>query len=115
MTDHTYDLVVVGGGAAGFFGAINAAELNSSLKILILERTNKLLSKVRVSGGGRCNITHRCFEPTPLSRHYPRGQKALKRSFTTFQASDTVQWFETRGVTLLLKIKKRQASGAGLW
>lgn len=95
-----YDLVVIGGGAAGFFGAINAATISPSLRILILEKTNKLLSKVRVSGGGRCNVTHHCFEPTPLSKHYPRGQKELKKSFRVFQAKDTVNWFEARGVKL---------------
>ncbi len=60
-----YDLIVVGGGAAGFFCAINVGTLNPALKILILEKTTKLLSKVRISGGGRCNVTHHCFEPTP--------------------------------------------------
>ncbi len=95
-----YDVVIVGGGAAGFFGAINAASINPSLKILILEKSNKLLSKVRVSGGGRCNVTHHCFEPTKLSKHYPRGQKELKKLFRQFQAEDTVEWFRSRGVTL---------------
>ncbi len=100
MKDQIFDLVVVGGGAAGFFGAINAAEHNPSMKILVLERTSKLLSKVRVSGGGRCNVTHHCFEPTPLTKHYPRGQKLLKQLFRTFQAKDTVTWFRERGVSL---------------
>ncbi|MEQ8304105.1 MAG: NAD(P)/FAD-dependent oxidoreductase [Cyclobacteriaceae bacterium] len=100
MKDQIFDLVVVGGGAAGFFGAINAAEQNPGMKILVLERTSKLLSKVRVSGGGRCNVTHHCFEPTPLSKHYPRGQKLLKQLFRTFQAKDTVAWFVERGVSL---------------
>ncbi len=96
-----YDLIVVGGGAAGFFAAVEAASQNSKLKILILEKSPKLLSKVRISGGGRCNITHHCFEPTPLSRHYPRGQKEFKQLFRIFQASDTVRWFERRGVELI--------------
>jgi hypothetical protein len=96
----SYDLVVVGGGAAGFFGAIAAAELNPDLSILILEKTTKLLSKVRVSGGGRCNVTHNCFEPTPLSKHYPRGSKELKSLFREFQAKDIVEWFESKGVKL---------------
>ncbi|MCC6271719.1 MAG: NAD(P)/FAD-dependent oxidoreductase, partial [Microbacteriaceae bacterium] len=77
----SFDLIVIGGGAAGFFGAINAVSNNPNLSILILEKTNKLLSKVSVSGGGRCNVTHPCFEPTPLSKHYPRGQKELKKLF----------------------------------
>ncbi len=95
-----YDLVVIGGGAAGFFGAITAAELNPNLTILILEKTTKLLSKVKVSGGGRCNVTHHCFEPTPLSKHYPRGSKELKSLFRIFQAKDIVAWFESKNVKL---------------
>ena len=98
--ENTYDLVVVGGGAAGFFGAIVTAELNSDFSILILEKTTKLLSKVRVSGGGRCNVTHNCFEPTPLSKHYPRGSKELKSLFRKFQAKDIVEWFASKGVKL---------------
>jgi predicted Rossmann fold flavoprotein len=96
----TFDLIVIGGGAAGFFGAINAAQKNPKLKIAILEKSSKLLSKVRISGGGRCNVTHQCFEPTPLSQHYPRGQKELKKLFRTFQATDTVKWFKELGVSL---------------
>src|SRR3982751_5202733 len=96
----SYDLVVIGGGAAGFFGAIATAEMNPGLSILILEKTTKLLSKVRVSGGGRCNVTHHCFEPTPLSKHYPRGTKELKSLFRKFQAKDIVEWFGSRGVKL---------------
>jgi predicted Rossmann fold flavoprotein len=95
-----FDLIVIGGGAAGFFGAIQAAEMNPKLRILILEKTTKLLSKVRVSGGGRCNVTHHCFEPTELSHHYPRGQKPLKSLFRKYQAKDVVTWFEERGVQL---------------
>lgn len=95
-----FDLIVVGGGAAGFFGAINSATLNPGLKILILERSNRVLTKVRVSGGGRCNVTHHCFEPTPLSKHYPRGQKQLKKMFRRFQAIDVVNWFQSRGIKL---------------
>jgi predicted Rossmann fold flavoprotein len=95
-----YDLVVLGGGASGFFGAIQAARLNPGLKIIILEKSPKLLSKVRISGGGRCNVTYHCFEPTPLSLHYPRGQKELKKLFRSFQAKDTVDWFAKCGVAL---------------
>jgi predicted flavoprotein YhiN len=76
-----FEVIVIGGGAAGFFGAIVAAEKKPGLSILILEKTSKLLSKVKVSGGGRCNVTHNCFEPTPLSKHYPRGSKELKSLF----------------------------------
>ncbi len=95
-----FDLIVIGGGAAGFFGAIIAAEKKPGLSILILEKTSKLLSKVKVSGGGRCNVTHNCFEPTPLSKHYPRGGKELKSLFRKFQAKDTVAWFESKHIKL---------------
>jgi len=95
-----YDLIVIGGGAAGFFGAINAAEISNNLHILILEKSSKLLSKVKVSGGGRCNVTHQCFSAAALSQHYPRGQRQLKSLFHQFQASDTVDWFNKHGVQL---------------
>jgi predicted Rossmann fold flavoprotein len=93
-------VAVVGGGAAGFFTAINAARLNPSLRVTIYEKSREVLSKVRVSGGGRCNVTHHCFDPEQLSRAYPRGEKVLRWSFEQFQASDTVEWFESRGVIL---------------
>src|SRR6478735_10094543 len=99
-TSTTFDAIVIGGGAAGFFGAIAAAEKDPNLSILILEKTSKLLSKVKVSGGGRCNVTHNCFEPTPLSKHYPRGSKELKTLFRKFQAKDTVNWFARKNVNL---------------
>jgi predicted Rossmann fold flavoprotein len=95
-----FDLVVIGGGAAGFFGAIQAAEMKKGLKVLILEKTPKLLSKVRISGGGRCNVTHSCFEPIALAHHYPRGEKPLKNLFQVFQAKETVAWFASKGVQL---------------
>jgi len=93
-------IIVIGGGAAGFFTAINAAQLNPSLKVTILEKSREVLSKVRVSGGGRCNVTHHCFDPDLLSRAYPRGEKVLRWSFEQFQATDTVEWFNQRGVDL---------------
>ncbi len=95
-----FDLVVIGGGAAGFFGAIQAAEMKPGLKVLILEKSTKLLAKVRISGGGRCNVTHSCFEPIALAHHYPRGEKPLKNLFQVFQAKETVTWFATKGVQL---------------
>ncbi|RNI30551.1 BaiN/RdsA family NAD(P)/FAD-dependent oxidoreductase [Rufibacter latericius] len=93
-------VIIIGGGAAGFFGAITCAETNPGLRVILLEKTTKLLSKVRVSGGGRCNVTHACFQPSAFSQHYPRGQKALKKLLPFFGADDTVAWFEKRGVPL---------------
>ncbi|MGE0770274.1 MAG: NAD(P)/FAD-dependent oxidoreductase [Cyclobacteriaceae bacterium] len=95
-----YDLIVIGGGAAGFFGAINAASLNPKLRILILEKSNKLLAKVRISGGGRCNVTHHEFKPAALAKHYPRGRSFIKRVTNHFGVEDTVEWFKARGVDL---------------
>jgi predicted Rossmann fold flavoprotein len=95
-----FDLIVVGGGAAGFFGAIQAAEMKSDLKVLILEKSNKILSKVRVSGGGRCNVTHHNYNPFELAHHYPRGEKVLKNLFKKFHAEHVVKWFESKGVIL---------------
>lgn len=93
------DLIVVGGGAAGFFAAITCAE-NSGKSVLILEKTSQLLQKVKISGGGRCNVTHDCFEPRELSRSYPRGEKSLIGPFHRFGAADTVEWFAGHGVAL---------------
>ena len=93
-------LIVIGGGAAGFFCAINAARMNPLLKVILMEKTGKLLSKVKVSGGGRCNVTHACFEPAGLVQNYPRGGKALRGAFSRFQSKDTVSWFGDRGVKL---------------
>lgn len=93
-------LVVLGGGAAGFFGAINAAEKHPQAKVILLEKTATLLAKVRISGGGRCNVTHACFEPRELVKNYPRGGKALLGPFHQFQPKDTIAWFEERGVQL---------------
>lgn len=93
-------LVVIGGGAAGFFCAINAARLNPLLKVTILEKSNKVLSKVKVSGGGRCNVTHNCFEIAELIKCYPRGQNFLKKAFHWFSTKDTIDWFNERGVAL---------------
>ena len=75
-------LVVIGGGAAGFFCAVNAARMNPALEVTIIEKTSRLLSKVKVSGGGRCNVTHACFNITDLLKKYPRGASFLKKSFT---------------------------------
>lgn len=93
-------LVVIGGGAAGFFCAVNAARLHPSLEVIILEKTGKLLSKVKVSGGGRCNVTHSCFSIADMVRHYPRGGNFLKKAFHQFFTTGTIQWFAERGVQL---------------
>jgi predicted Rossmann fold flavoprotein len=93
-------LVVIGGGAAGFFCAVNAARMNPLLEVILLEKSSKLLSKVRISGGGRCNLTHACFDIEEMSRHYPRGQRFVKKAFHRFFTTDTIQWFEDRGVPL---------------
>ncbi len=93
-------LVVVGGGAAGFFCAINAASLNPGLEVLILEKTHKLLSKVLVSGGGRCNLTHACTDIDEMASNYPRGNHFVKKAFHHFFTNDCIEWFEERGVKL---------------
>jgi len=93
-------IVVVGGGAAGFFAAINCAETAPGAKVTLLERGPQFLAKVRISGGGRCNLTHACFDPRELSGFYPRGGAALRAPFQVFQPADTVEWFQARGVKL---------------
>ncbi len=93
-------LVVIGGGAAGFFCAVNAARLNPQLEVIILEKSNKLLGKVRISGGGRCNVTHACYSIAEMIKRYPRGSSFLKKAFHHFFTADTVAWFEERGVKL---------------
>lgn len=93
-------LVVVGGGAAGFFAAIAAAEANPSARVLLLEKSAQYLGKVRISGGGRCNVTHSCFDPRELVEFYPRGGQELLGPFTRFACGDTMEWFEDRGVEL---------------
>lgn len=95
-----YDIVIVGGGASGFFSAINIAENNPNLKIAILERGKETLAKVRISGGGRCNVTHACFDVPDLVKFYPRGQKELRGSFSVFSPKDTIEWFERHNVKL---------------
>ena len=99
----TYNIIIAGGGAAGFFTAINIAENNPKLKIIILERGKEVLTKVKVSGGGRCNVTHAEFIPKELSQNYPRGEKELLGPFHTFMTGDTIEWFEKRGVALKIE------------
>ena len=93
-------LAVIGGGAAGFFAAINAAAANDNLEVTIIEKSQQLLAKVKVSGGGRCNVTHGCFEPKQLVKNYPRGSKELLGPFHAFQPGDMFDWLEQRGVAL---------------
>jgi len=98
-----YDILIVGGGAAGFFTAINIVEKNPKLKVAILERGKTVLEKVRISGGGRCNVTHACFVPNDLVKFYPRGEKELRGPFHQFCSGDTIEWFERHGVELKIE------------
>ncbi|SHG99582.1 BaiN/RdsA family NAD(P)/FAD-dependent oxidoreductase [Winogradskyella jejuensis] len=100
---HTYDIIVVGGGAAGFFTAINIAEQHPDKSIAILERGKTGLQKVKISGGGRCNVTHAEFIPSELVHNYPRGEKELLGPFHTFMTGDTIAWFEERGIELKIE------------
>lgn len=92
--------IIIGGGAAGFFGAINLARQSPQTQVVLLEAGAQFLSKVRISGGGRCNVTHHCFDPAQLVQHYPRGGKALRGPFSRFQPQDVITWFAAAGVIL---------------
>lgn len=98
-----YDIIIIGGGAAGFFTAINIVENNPNLNVAILERGKTVLEKVRISGGGRCNVTHACFVPNDLVKFYPRGERELKGPFNQFCSGDTIEWFEKHGVALKIE------------
>jgi predicted Rossmann fold flavoprotein len=102
-----WDVIVAGGGPAGFFSAIRCAEENPKLRILILEKSTQTLGKVLISGGGRCNVTHACFDPAQLIGFYPRGGVELRGAFSRFQPADTVKWFESRGVKLKTEADNR--------
>lgn len=93
-------IAVVGGGAAGFFGAIRAAELEPEVEVSLFESSARVLGKVRISGGGRCNVTHACFDPRELAAHFPRGGAELVGAFTRFGPADTTAWFVAHGVAL---------------
>jgi len=93
-------IIIIGGGASGFFSAINTALNFPEAKIIILEKTNKILSKVKISGGGRCNVTNHCFENNELIKNYPRGEKELRQVFSQFSVQDTIDWFLKRGIKL---------------
>jgi predicted Rossmann fold flavoprotein len=105
--NQNFDIIIVGGGAAGFFSAINIVEKNRKLKVAILERGSEVLTKVRISGGGRCNVTHACFEPNELVKFYPRGEKELRGPFHQFCSGDTVEWFSNHGVELKIEADGR--------
>ncbi len=107
MKDQKIKIAIIGGGAAGFFAAISAAEFHHGAEVTIYEKTSKYLQKVKVSGGGRCNVTHHCFASYKLAENYPRGEKQLKELFKKFQAKDTVEWFETKGVKLKIETDGR--------
>ncbi len=100
MTIQKSDIIIIGAGAAGIFAAVNCAINNPSKKIIVLEKSSKLLAKVKVSGGGRCNVTNVCKEPNELIKNYPRGNKKLKQAFSEFGTTDTVNWFLEKGVKL---------------
>ena len=100
-------IVIIGGGAAGFFAAITCAENNPKTEITILEKGSEVLQKVKISGGGRCNVTHACFDPKELCEFYPRGKKELLGPFHQFMTGDTMQWFEERGVPLKIEADNR--------
>ena len=93
-------LVVIGGGAAGFFCAVNAARMNPFLKVIIVEKGGSVLQKVKVSGGGRCNVTHACFDIDEMAKCYPRGDRFMRKAFHQFFTNDTIEWFDSRGVPL---------------
>lgn len=103
----SFDIAIVGGGASGFFAALRAAECLPQARIIILEKTSRFLSKVRVSGGGRCNVTHQVDHVSHLIQHYPRGGNYLKKLFSEFKVSDTLEWFEKRGVQLKVEADGR--------
>lgn len=100
-------VIIIGGGAAGFFAAITCASLSPKTEVILLEAGKKPLAKVRISGGGRCNVTHHCFDPMLLVQAYPRGGKALRGAFSRFQPQDTIAWFESRGVRLKTEVDGR--------
>jgi len=93
-------VAIIGGGAAGFFAAFSVKEHHADAQVTIFEKSDKFLAKVKISGGGRCNVTHSCFQANKLSKFYPRGSKLLKKAFSQFQPKDTEVWFATRGVAL---------------
>lgn len=106
MAQH-YNVIIIGGGAAGFFTAINTKEKNGDLSVCILEKGKEVLQKVKISGGGRCNVTHACFDPKELTEFYPRGKRELLGPFHQFMTGDTMEWFENHGVPLKIESDNR--------
>ena len=100
-------IAIIGGGAAGFFAAVRLAELAPHAQVVIFEQANKVLQKVKISGGGRCNVTHACFVPDDLVLNYPRGEKELIGPFYKFNPADTMEWFENEGVALKIEADNR--------
>ena len=101
------NVAVIGGGAAGFFAAISCKTHHPTARVVILEKSSKVLAKVKISGGGRCNVTHACFQNSQLVKHYPRGEKQLKKLFRKFSTNDTIAWYESRGVKLKTEADNR--------
>lgn len=99
-SNNKYDVLIIGGGAAGFFAAISVKVHHPNYKVAIVEKTSKVLAKVKISGGGRCNVSHNCFELKKLCSYYPRGEKELRAVFKQFAVKDTIEWFESKGVAL---------------
>src|SRR5690554_3388865 len=95
-----WDLIIIGGGAAGFYAAITCAEARPRTRVLILEKSARVLQKVKISGGGRCNVTHDCLDPKRMASFYPRGHRALVGPLHHFGVKDTIRWFNARGVQL---------------
>jgi predicted Rossmann fold flavoprotein len=102
-----YDVIIIGGGASGLFSAITLKKHNPNCKVIILERSSGLLSKVKVSGGGRCNVTNACYDPISLSKNYPRGEKELVGAFNRFGPKDIIEYFKNRGVELKIESGSR--------
>src|ERR1700744_1678443 len=100
MEGQSKHLIIIGGGAAGIFCAANAARLCPGLRVTVLEKTGKLLTKVKVSGGGRCNVTHACDDIDEMARRYPRGERFVRKELYRWGVADTEQWFAGRGVEL---------------
>ncbi len=101
--ESNYDVIIIGGGAGGFFTAINTVTFNPKLKVAILERSKEVLQKVKISGGRRCNVTHACFDPKELTQYYPRGAKELLGPFHQFNCGDTFEWFDQRNIPLKIE------------